>query len=155
MAQIYSFDIDLSHLEYKDNSIQYHQKDWSTFTFASIDPENTVCFFDDHVDQVKRLFECQERGFRNLIFDDNTPLEWLHLAAHGAPMLDFLFCDSLTDGDDIIWNRRGKVYSYRVDAKYLSRARGYIQNYAKFPVPELCSINGYSYGNPLTAVALK
>lgn len=154
-ALIESFDIDLSNLQYKDNTVNFHECDWSEFSFSSFDRNRTVCFFDDHVDQVRRLLECYSRGFEYVLLDDNTPIEWLHLATHGAPMFDFIFFEGFDDNEVIEWEMVGKRYTYRVDLDYLRKGREIVDSHAKFPVPMLSQINGFSAGNPLTIVRLK
>ena len=154
-ATIESFDIDLSHLQYVNSSVHFHEHDWSEFQLPGFEPDKAICFLDDHVDQVRRLLECYERGFKYVCFDDNTPVEWLHLAGHGAPMLDFMFDEDLEDGESIEWQSDGLRYRYDVDLEYLNRGKAVIAEYAKFPVPTLSLTNGFSMGNPLTIVKLK
>ena len=70
-------------------------------------------------------------------------------------MLDFLFDEDLMEGETIEWESAGTRYQYEVDLDYLSRGRAVIEAFAKFPVPQLAQINGFSTGNPLTVVKLR
>lgn len=154
-AVMESFDVDLSNLQYRDNTVRFHESDWSTFDFSQHDIRNAVCFFDDHVDHVRRLLECYERGFEYVLLDDNTPVEWLYLAQYGAPMFDFLFYEGFEDGEVIEWEMQGRRYWYKVNLEYLRRGRETVCCHAKFPVPMLSQLNGFSCGNPITVVRLK
>jgi hypothetical protein len=154
-ATINSFDIDLSHLQYTDPSVHFHEHDWSEFQLPNFEPDRAICFMDDHVDQVRRLLECHERGFKYVCFDDNTPVEWLHLAGDGAPMFDFMYDEELEDGEVIKWQMDGARYGYEVDLAYLNRGKAVVDAFAKFPVPTLTQSNGFSIGIPLTIVRLK
>ena len=154
-ATIESFDIDLSHLQYADPSVNFHEHDWSDFQLPGFEPNKAICFLDDPVDQIRRLLECHERGFKYVCFDDNTPVEWLHLAGDGAPMFDFMFDEALEDGEMIEWQTGGVRFGYEVDLTYLNRGKAVVDAYAKFPVPMLAQSNGFSIGIPLTVVRLK
>tara|TARA_B110000467_G_C18325736_1_gene488821 strand:+ start:1178 stop:2023 length:846 start_codon:yes stop_codon:yes gene_type:complete len=70
-AKIFCLDINFSRLHYKSKSATYIQKDFSTIDWSGIEPEKTLCFFDDHQNQYQRLKEACWIGIKNIIFDDN------------------------------------------------------------------------------------
>eukprot|EP00736_Rhodelphis_marinus_P000235 Rmarinus@m.18959 len=72
----------MEHLLYRDpHSTYFMAENFQDFTkidwrALGVDPARTVVFFDDHMDNLRRMQEAQERGFRYLIFDDNNnPVE--------------------------------------------------------------------------------
>lgn len=153
LAEIHCFDLDLSRFLFKDDSIHLHENDWTAHDFHGINPRHCICFFDDHVDQVKRLLEAHERGFRYLIFDDNTPVNFQYLATDGGATLDFINDKDLVDGELIEWVMLGTKYSYRPDKVAYEKARNLIREIRK--VPSLHWKNGFVHGTPLTFVVLR
>lgn len=49
--------------------IDFNDIDWS-----SIDKDNTLVFFDDHINAVERLISARNSGFKHLFFNDNYPV---------------------------------------------------------------------------------
>lgn len=154
-ARIESFDLDTGMVAYRDGNAFLHEHDWAEFSFDKFDPETTLCFFDDHVDQVRRVIEAGERGMRYLIFDDNTPLRHLHQAnsAEYAPMFDFMFDPTLQPGEVVSWTNRGRDFEWICDADYLHKGRALVDNYCK--VADLSAVNTMMPTTPLTLVRLK
>lgn len=79
-AMIYSFDISHWKLKKKTKWVIYKKYDWAKAppqTYGSMDGSdcNSMIFFDDHINQMQRLEEAKERGFKHLFFDDNYPLD--------------------------------------------------------------------------------
>jgi hypothetical protein len=133
-ATIHSFDINLRHLTYKTDAIRFHEMDWRDFDFDRVDPGRSVCFFDCHVNQAKRIREAYDRGFRRLLFDDNPPVHKLYsFGTPGLPTVDMLLDDTVKPGEEIVWTKNGveRRYLYNEEDEY--RARGLVANYAVFP----------------------
>jgi hypothetical protein len=134
-AEIHAFDIDLSNREYIDESVNYHKCDWSNLDLGNTNNNNSLCFFDDHVSHLKRILEAQERGFKNLIFDDNLPSYMLFRETSTiTPTVDMIYDDELNDGDIIEWIKSGVGYSCVIDVKLNLSTRGKIQAYSNFPL---------------------
>jgi hypothetical protein len=57
-------------LEYRDNSIHYHEHDWADRPLNININKNHLCYFDDHISQAQRLNEAKRFGFNRIIFDD-------------------------------------------------------------------------------------
>jgi len=72
-ARITSLDIDFGNLVYTDESITYLREDFGHVDWSQVDPSETLCFFDDHVSALQRLYEMKWWGFRFAIFEDNWP----------------------------------------------------------------------------------
>jgi hypothetical protein len=62
-ARVLSFDIDLSRLRLRAPGVEYNETDWTAFDWSGLPTGNGLCYFDDHVDQARRLLETAERGF--------------------------------------------------------------------------------------------
>jgi hypothetical protein len=135
-ASVVSFDIDLSHLKNRLHNVKYFEQDWSTYAFSRKDAANGICYFDDHIDQAKRLIEAHERGFKYAIFDDDFQISSFAPMAHDSvalPKVEFVLDESLRDGEIIEWTARGQPMSWRVNKPYLARAKGTIAATARFP----------------------
>ena len=112
-ARLYAVDVDLGLRRYRDASIRYHEGDWTETSVGDVDPTASVCFFDDHVNQARRVREAYERGFRTLLFDDDLPAETLY-ATGGPPVptIAMLFDQALEPGERIEWMRHGRRHQY-------------------------------------------
>ncbi len=154
-ARIESFDLDLGMVAYRDGNAFLHEHDWSEFRFDRVDPETTLCFFDDHVDQVRRVIEAGNWGMRYLIFDDNTPLRQLHQAnsPEFAPMFDFMFDATLQPEEVVAWTIRGRELEWKCDADYLQKGRAWVDDHCK--VADLSQVNTMMPTTPLTLVRIK
>ncbi len=154
-ARIHSFDIDLGNLRQRCDA-SYHEHDWSTFEFGQFDPQRSLCYFDDHVDQINRILEAHERGFKYLVFDDDLSVGRMPLATGSPislPKLQFACDDSLKDGEEIRWVNGRHISSYKVDREYLDRGRDCIQSIQK--LPDLSFSIHVVWQNPYTLVVLK
>jgi hypothetical protein len=135
-AQILSFDIDLSHLRYKSPNVRYVESDWTSYDFGPSMIDNGLCYFDDHVDQARRLLEAYQRGFRYAIFDDDYPITSFAQMARDAsvlPKIEFVLDLDLRDGEIVEWNVNGAQRSWVVESDYLARARRTIAATERLP----------------------
>lgn len=73
-AKIFCLDLNFSRLIYKSKSATYIQHDFSTIDWSDIDPNQTLCFFDDHQNEYQRLKDAYWIGIKHIIFDDNYPV---------------------------------------------------------------------------------
>jgi hypothetical protein len=112
-AEIHAFDINLKNLQYKDKTISYHEYDWINSDIRNKNHDEGLVFFDDHINQAKRVREAYKRGFKWLIFDDNVPTDQIYkIGVPALPSIDMLFDAHLKEGDMIGWELNGKKYSY-------------------------------------------
>ena len=72
-AKIISIDINLKNREYISTKIQYSKLDFRYHDFSNI-PKNSLVFFDDHQNHINRLKEAKWFGFKNIILEDNYPV---------------------------------------------------------------------------------
>lgn len=154
-ATIHSFDINLGQLQQRTRA-HYHESDWTDFDFGTVDGQESLCYFDDHVDQVKRILEAHELGFKYLIFDDDVGVGRIPVAAGSTfplPKLQFIYDDSLEDGTELEWLCRGKVNRFRIDRQYLEQARDRIASIQK--LPDMWETAPVMHQNPYTLVVLK
>jgi hypothetical protein len=153
-ARIHSFDIVLSdRLVYRDPDAVLHECDWMEVPFPKVNGQGSLAFFDDHINQAKRVCEAYARGFRHLLFDDNFPAD--RLAATGGPpvpTLDMILDRELRPGTELRWTRRGKDYAYTYREEDVGPARELIASSSV--LPELSPLTGQSAGSRLTVVKL-
>lgn len=151
-AEMHCFDISFAELAYRDPHIKYHEHDWRVG--ERIVPGNrlSICFFDDHVNQGKRILEAHELGFKVLIFDDNLPAHLLHRdGTPPVPTLDMLLKDKLEDGERLEWVSAHAPWRYTHDASF-AREVGERIEYSSH-APDLYDDTGYAPAN-LTFVEL-
>jgi len=72
-AEIYSIDIDWSHLEYRSPRAKYLSQDISKLDWAHVPKAETLVFIDDHIDAIDRCRWAHQAGFKHLVFEDNYP----------------------------------------------------------------------------------
>jgi hypothetical protein len=153
-AKLFSFDIDLSNLLWRSPRAKYLQHDWTGYDFHAEDLSRALCYFDDHLDQVRRLMEARERNFPYAIFDDDFPVSaFPKMASTAAPLpkIEFALNESLKDGEEIVWTYNGVRRSWRVSRKYLDEARAAIS--ATDRLPNTSCITGI-HQTPYRVVAL-
>ncbi len=154
-ARIFSFDITLKNIQYSDDNTEYFEGDWCNWGNPSgLDPARGLIFFDDHIDQARRLVEAAERGFSTALFDDNFAAE--HLYATGGPpvpTLAMVMDPDLATVPEIEWTRSGKLYRYAVDREALAEARSLIEHYEV--MPDLAQFTRFPLGSGLTVVTIR
>jgi hypothetical protein len=135
-VKVYSFDIDLSQLAYRAKSATYTQCDWTAFDWSGVDFSDAFIYFDDHLDQVRRLIEASQRAIPLAIFDDDFPFTSVPPMAHNGnalPKIEFVLDDELRNFQDISWLDRGRRYVFPIDHSYLARARSLIAATERLP----------------------
>ena len=76
--------------------------------FICDNPERSIIFFDDHINQARRIQEAHRRGFKWAFFDDNvTPEQFYRVGIPPLPTIDMLYNYRLKDGDTITWELQG------------------------------------------------
>jgi hypothetical protein len=152
-AQLYAVDADLGQRVYQDASVRYHEGDWTELDFEGADLRQSLCFFDDHVDQARRVREAHARGCRTLLFDDDLPAETLYATgAPPVPTISMVFDDALEPGERIQWLRRGRLREYVVDPARVAGVRALIRSH--HTTPDLTAIVRQRVQGGLTLVQL-
>lgn len=146
-AMVHGFDVDIRKAPRETTAIRYHEMDWTEFEFADVDAGDSLCFFDCHVNQARRVREAYARGFRLLLFDDNPPTH--KLAAYGAPPLptiDMVMKSRPDPGDSIEWVWKGLPRRYVYDPADEHGARDLIARYTVLPdVGSATALGGFSF----------
>ncbi len=154
-SRVLSFDIDMSRLLSRSASVEYIEADWTTRDFTGLDVSRGLCYFDDHLDQVRRLLEARQGGFPVAIFDDDFPVTSVAPMAHdGAalPKIEFVLDDTLLDRSHINWSHNGSPRSFPIDHAYLDKGRAAILKTERLPNTSL--ITGI-HQTPYRIVAIK
>lgn len=135
-AQCYSFDINLSQLRLRLNGITYVEHDWTEFDFGPLVGKRVLVYFDDHIDQARRLIEAAERSCDLAIFDDDFPVTSYFAMAPSAavlPKIEFCLDRQLADRQILHWIFNGVEHSWTVDRAYLDRAADQIDWTERLP----------------------
>jgi hypothetical protein len=133
-ARLYSVDVDLSQRCWQDGAIVYHQGDWSELALRPPATRDSLCFFDDHVSQARRIREAYGLGFRTLLFGDDLSAETLHATGRPpVPTVSMLLDDTLMSGERIEWLRGGVLHHYVVDGEDIASARRLIRRASTMP----------------------
>ena len=69
-SKIISIDIDLNKREYISKKVEYRSLDFKYNEFKNL-PNNTLVFFDDHVNHVERIKQSNFFGIKNIVLEDN------------------------------------------------------------------------------------
>lgn len=134
-APLYSFDIDLSRLA-KRVEATYVEADWTTHRFDTEDFSRCLCYFDDHVDQAKRLLEAKAAGCHLAVFDDDFPVTGCVEMAHGGfafPKVEFVLDETFRDQASLDWFDGRRPQTWPIDAAYLDAARATIAATDRLP----------------------
>ena len=126
---VYSFDIDLSRLAMRVDGVVYSECDWTAFDWKGRNLAKALVYFDDHLDQVRRLIEASERGIPVAIFDDDFPVTSFAAMAgdgHPLPKIEFVLDEQLRGARELSWIDHGRRLVFKVDPAYLDRARALI-----------------------------
>src|SRR3984957_19173763 len=153
-AKILSFDVDLSRLRLRQPNCEYFQYDWSKHDLANFDLSRSLCYFDDAMDQVRRLLEAKDRGIPFALFNDDFPLSFfanMTPSPKRLPTLEFIDDPLLEHGEVIEWVWNGAPRRWVVDQVYLAKGRAAIK--AAERLPDLGTITGIHVLSP-KAVAL-
>lgn len=145
-AEITSFDISLSELKYRVESVAYCEHDWMRSEIRADKEVSSLIYFDDHVNQWMRIQQAAQRGFRYLLFDDSLPVVALHndgMAA--APTVDMLFDDGLEDGELITWVTECGTFNHVYSESDARDIRKLVRRYVR--LPHLRDVFGYSPAN--------
>jgi hypothetical protein len=135
-AQVFSFDVDLKHLALRVPGVNYIEADWARHPTDTLRGVRTLAYFDDHVDQVRRLIEARDRSCQVAIFDDDFPVtSYFGMAPSSSvlPKVEFALDDDLSDGQTLRWLANGIEYAFTIDRSYLDRGRSCIAATDRLP----------------------
>lgn len=72
-SKIIAIEPDQSNLKYKSDKVTYQTDDFLESNWSFLPKNDTLLFFDDHMDSLERLKHAHKLGFKKLIFEDNYP----------------------------------------------------------------------------------
>jgi hypothetical protein len=72
-ARLFCLDVDFSRVLYKSEKATYLQKDFAECSWAGVETQSSLCFFDDHQNAYQRLKDMRWAGFSQAVFEDNYP----------------------------------------------------------------------------------
>ena len=154
-CETHSFDIDLSNVKHKcKKPVHYHESDWTAHDFSGCDFRRSLVYFDDHLDQVKRLSEAIKKNFSVAIFDDDFSVtSYFSMAPRTSvlPKIEFVLDSQLKDGQVLRWSYSGRTLEWTVDRAYLDSVKPGIANTERLPNTSL--ITG-SHQTPYRVVAM-
>lgn len=152
-AEVHTFDVSHAHLAHREPGVTYHETDWSAVDLHAVDPGASLAFFDDHINQARRIREAYERGFRLLLFDDDLMSWQLHATGHPpVPTVSMLFEDDVVPGEKIEYLRNGRPRSYTVRPEDTFGARRLVEHVAR--TPDLTPVTRSGLQTGLTVVKL-
>jgi hypothetical protein len=125
-ARVMSFDISFNNLIYRTKGVEYYEHDWTEIPELNNARLSKLCYFDDHLNQAKRLIEAADRGCELLVFDDDFPLSaYYHMAPDASvlPKIEFLLDERIDSIEFLHWGNEKKSLSWKVDHELISRAR--------------------------------
>jgi|WetSurMetagenome_2_1015567.scaffolds.fasta_scaffold116951_1 hypothetical protein len=133
-AVVHAFDISLQNLEYRDSTIKYHKMDWYEYRLFCCNPERSIIFFDDHINQARRVQEAHRRGFKWVFFDDNvSPDMFYRVGRPPLPTIEMLYNSRYKDGDTITWELQGTKHDFVFSLPVAEEAKKLISHYYVFP----------------------
>ena len=145
-ARQYAFDISFAERQRVETGVEYHEHDWMSVPLQAPSGTSALIYFDDHVDQWRRIREAAARGFRYLVFDDSLPSTALHNDGWAAaPTVDMLFETDITDGEEIRWRTECGPFCLRYDAAQARATRDLIRHHVR--LPDLRFVFGYAPAN--------
>jgi hypothetical protein len=135
-CKIISFDIDLSRILLRVPGVLYCERDWTENDWYGFDLSNALAYFDDHLDQIRRLKEAARAGFRIAIFDDDfavTSFSEMACGGSALPKIEFALDPCLRSQKEIAWSVSGRYYRFPINAKYLDEGLSLIEKTERLP----------------------
>jgi hypothetical protein len=135
-AAAFSFDVSAPHLLHRLPNVTYVRSDWMRFEWGDIDTDVALCYFDDHVDQARRVFEAHSLGIRYLVFDDDFPCTSFAPMAHGGaslPKVSFLLDEKLDEVDRLEWRQGAATWAWPLEHARIVQARALIECAVRLP----------------------
>lgn len=125
-AEIHAFDISFNRLLFAEPSIKYYENDWSKVQLKT--PNIGFVYFDDHINNGRRIREAYEKGFRHLVFDQCASVGMCHPFRYpGLPSAIMIANNSLRDGDILEWTWSDQKIRYCHKSEYTYNAEALIE----------------------------
>ena len=129
-ADIMSFDIDFSPLEYRDDDVQYLKRDINTVDWIEFfkdnpekTPEKTLLFLDDHQDFSERLYFFDDAPFKHVVVEDNYP------PSQG----DIISPKKIYEGENYIIDKFGVRNEFELHSSIKRKFNDKVESYVELP----------------------
>ena len=132
-AKIFAFDVSFKTLLSRLDGVDYREYDWGADDVRAEGPSD-LCFFDDHINNCKRVRQAYDRGFKHVVVDDSPDLGEIHHFRYPAvPSMSMIVNDKWVDGDTVTWNWNGRRlrYTYRIEDTF--GVKDVIESIHRFP----------------------
>ena len=154
-ARILSFDINLDRVEYRSPKQSLFECDWcERIDGLGLAPEDCLAFFDDHVDQSRRVREAASRSIRTLLFDDD--FEAWQLPSDGwpaVPTASMVVSEWCRSHEEVEWLREGVRHHASWSAAELEATAALVERH-EF-LPSLHDETGFQPGSRMSFVRLR
>lgn len=135
-ASVHAFDISFDRLQFREKEIDYHEYDWSDSDVRN-GPGPGLCYFDDHINNGRRIREAYERGFRHLVFDQCPRVSEVHPYRYpGMPTAMMIARGDFQEGDSVEYRWKDKTLRYQFDPSDTWGAEDVIDFACYFPAFE-------------------
>lgn len=133
-AKVFAFDVTFANLLSRLEGVDYRERDWGMDDDVHAESPSDLCFFDDHINNCKRVRQAYERGFRHVIVDDSPDLGEIHNFRYPAvPSMSMIENDKWSDGDTVVWNWKGRRLRYTFQAADTYGVKDIIEGLHRFP----------------------
>jgi len=132
-AKVFAFDINFKTLLSRLDGVDYREHDWATDDIRA-ESHSDLCFFDDHINNCKRVRQAYERGFKHVVVDDSPDLGEIHNLRYPAvPSMSMIENNKWMDGDTITWNWHGRRLRYTFRSEDTFGVKAIIDHIDRFP----------------------
>ena len=111
-SDLHAFDISFENLLFENDSITYHENDWSK---SKLEFRNGTgfCYFDDHINNGKRTKEAYEKGFKHLVFDDCPRVSEIgEYRFPGVPTAIMIYKKEMEEGEKVEYSYKDEKIGY-------------------------------------------
>jgi hypothetical protein len=133
-AAMHAFDITFKRLKFRDPAITLHEQDFSQSDVRCAANDVGFIYFDDHINNGRRIAQAHARGFRHLVFDQCVPAGQVQLFRFpGLPTALMIARREMQPGDTLEWTWRGEHVRYTFDPAHTHGAESLIDLAVPFP----------------------
>lgn len=132
-AKVFAFDVSFANLLSRLHGVEYREHDWAIDDVRA-ESSCDLCFFDDHINNCKRVRQAYDRGFRHVIVDDSPDLGDIHNFRYSAvPSMSMIENNKWTEGDTVSWNWNGRRLRYTFRSVDTLGVKDIIDSLYRFP----------------------
>lgn len=135
-SRVSSYDISLANLKFRHPQVSYFQHDWTNNHPEWTTEDTVMCYFDDHLNQARRLIEASDRKCQFLIFDDDFPITSYYSMARDSsvlPKIEFILDKRIEQVEKLRWSNHGQEHTWLINHQQISEARSRIKFTDRLP----------------------